>query len=136
MQLRLFVKKGGKNAAFFMFYNIFCNFFCQKIWSCQIKAVPLHQKSEKGHNILRWKRRGQRWGATLEEYTGVKHIPQMCGRKAETLIRFRGLCFSLLIMKPTYIQLWLIIFDTLKLLVRWLSQMCKESNHDYENTQM
>lgn len=30
-----------------MFYNIFRAFFAKKICTCQIKAVPLRQKSEK-----------------------------------------------------------------------------------------
>lgn len=103
----------------------------QKICICQIKVVPLHQKSEKDvMTILRRKRNRQRWGATGKGYGGVKHIPPAGGRKARSLTDFGLLAFRLpRDMKPTYILLWEIIFDLLRTLVR--SLLCTKSNRDY-----
>ena len=102
-----------------MFYNIFRHFSSEKFGHVK-NLLYLCTRNRKGKylNILRRKRTGQRWGATREGYGGVKHIPRERGRKAWNLLRFRVPRFSLPnSMRPTYFQLWDIIFETLKFLV-------------------
>lgn len=45
-----FLKKEGAISLFFMFYNIFLQFFLQNACICQIIVVLLHSKSERMYN--------------------------------------------------------------------------------------
>lgn len=74
------------------------------------------------------KRTMLRWGATSKEYPAVKHIPQVCGRKERSPSPISGdRSFRLILdsMKPTYIQLYELIWDILKNIFR---HICDTTN--------
>lgn len=77
------------------------------------------------------KHSGLRRGATREEYPAEKHIPQACGEKRVTFTDFGSSSFRfLLVMKPTYLLLWEIVFDVVRMICRRWTHLCNKPNRE------
>ena len=110
---------------FFMFYNIFLQFFCQKICIYQIKAVPLHSKSEKVVTNLHRRSVTGNAGERPSRNSRCKNTYRKRAEKKErTSFRFRR--FALFSFSLTYASnLFPIILPSVVALAKSLVHICE-----------
>lgn len=115
---------------FFMFYNIFLHFFCRKICICQIKAVPLHSKSEMTYwiTLLPVSGAGNAGERPARNIRQKNTYRERAVEKNGHLLRFRVIVLFVLkldSMKPTYILFYEILCDLVKKILR---HICDTTN--------